>query len=443
MRLALNSLVERARSSLFLVPMVGVVVAVALAAATLAVDQQLDPATADLPLGLTSTVESARAILSTIAGATITVAAISFSVSLLILQQAATQYSPRVVQTLFRDPFNKRVMGIVVGTFTYCLVVLRSVRSALEEGGSPVVPNLSVAIAVLLGVITILAIVAFIDHSAHSMDVSRILDDIRRRAIDQIRREWTPAADGRTVSADRPGPTRDPGSPECAAFEVRFDTDGWVQEIDVDALVAVVPAGALMHLQTGPGRFAVTGSLICTLSAVPEDPVAVCTAVRDAVDVGNTRTMRQDVSFGLRQLSDVALRALSPGINDPTTAQDAIFHSAAVLAEALRHDPPSAPVAEGRGRLVIEHGPDHRDLVEVAFSETRQAASGVVTVSTYLLGAMGQVDDALRAEGLTDRSGVLQEQADLVLTACRRAAILPADLERVERAYDRNFGPGA
>ena len=155
--------------------MLGVVFAIAAGFIGLAVDRRLDQ-DRELPLGLTSTVDSARAVLSTIAGATITFAGIAFSVSLLIIQLASSQYSPRVVHTLFRDPFNRRVMGLVVGTFTYCVIVLRSVRSPFEQGGEPVIPNLSVAVAVVLGIATILAIVAFINHSAHSMDVSEILE---------------------------------------------------------------------------------------------------------------------------------------------------------------------------------------------------------------------------------------------------------------------------
>ena len=107
----------------------------------LAVDRHVDTTLADLPLGFTSTVESARTLLGVIAGATISFAGIAFSVSLLIIQLASSQYSPRVVHTLFRDPFNKRVMALVVGTFTYCVVVLRSVRSALDPGGDPVDPQ--------------------------------------------------------------------------------------------------------------------------------------------------------------------------------------------------------------------------------------------------------------------------------------------------------------
>ena len=140
--LRLKTSLERVRASLFFIPMLGVVAAIVLSQVGIAVDDRFD--TARWPLGLTSTVESARAVLSTIASATITFAGIAFSISLLLIQLASSQYSPRVVHTLFRDPYNKRVMALVVATFTYCLIVLRAVRSSLEQGGEPVIPNLSV-----------------------------------------------------------------------------------------------------------------------------------------------------------------------------------------------------------------------------------------------------------------------------------------------------------
>ena len=139
MSLRMNSAVERLRASLFFVPMLGVVVAIALSQVGIAVDARFD--TVKWPLALTSTVESARAVLETIASATITFAGIAFSISLLLIQLGSNQYSPRVVHTLFRDPFNKRIMGLVVGTFAYCLMVLRAVRSPLEQSGQPVTPT--------------------------------------------------------------------------------------------------------------------------------------------------------------------------------------------------------------------------------------------------------------------------------------------------------------
>ena len=140
---------ERLRSSLFFVPMAFVVLGLALGLTGIRIDETLVADGTDLPFGLTSTVDSARAVLSTIAGATITFAGIAFSISLLLIQQASSQYSPRVVTGLFRDQINKRVMGNVVGTFTYCLVVLRSVRGPLEQDGTPIIPNLSVGVGVV------------------------------------------------------------------------------------------------------------------------------------------------------------------------------------------------------------------------------------------------------------------------------------------------------
>ena len=438
MRLRVSGILERIRASLFLVPMLAVILAAGLAAASIAIDSRLDQSGARLPLGLTSTVESARSLLSTVAGATITFAAIAFSVSLLIIQQTSSQYSPRVVRTLFRDPFNKRIMALVVGTFTYCLVVLRSVRGAVEKSGSPVIPNLSVAIALLLGIATVLAIVAFIDHSAHFMDVSKILDRVQREAIAQISREWS------DIDANRPPPSlhrpedphRHPEPPDQAGHTVRFDRSGWVQQIDIAKLVDCVPDGATIWVDVYPGRYATEGSPACFLSAPPSDVAATEHRIISAIQIGETRTMQQDVSFGLRQLVDVALKALSPGINDPTTAQDAIFHITAVLAELMRRDPPPRHrTGESGGRLVLMHQPTLDDLVRLVFDEVRRAAADKPTVCVYLLEALGLTAEALSSVDLPDRTAMLTEQAQLVVAGCERAAPLPTDLRTVQRAF--------
>ncbi len=435
MKLRLAALSERSRASLFLIPMMGVVIAIVLAAVTIGIDSALENNGADLPLGFTSTVDSARSLLSTVAGATISFAAIAFSVSLLIIQQASNQYSPRVVHTLFRDPFNKRVMGLVVGTFTYCLVVLRSVRSALEEGGDAVIPNLSVAVAVVLGILTILAIVAFINHSAHSMDISNILDDVQDEAVRQIRREWT-------VAEPPDEPWERPHRPSETAHTVRFDRNGWVQQLDIEHLTRCVPAGHSMWVDAYPGRYAIEGTPICGTSFVPDDADDLAHEVRSALSIGDTRTMQQDVSFGLRQLADVALKALSPGINDPTTAQDAIFHSAAVLAELLRRDPPSLLRSneDGSGRVVLLQQLTHDDLIRLAFDEVRHAAASLPSVCVYLLESLELLMVAI-PPGLDSRGEALVRQARLVVAGASSADLVRADREMVEEAYVKRFGP--
>ena len=433
-RIRLSSYIERLRASLFFVPMLGVVVAIVLSQIGIALDTRID--SVSWPLGLRSTVESARSVLMTVVGATITFAGIAFSISLLLIQLGSSQYSPRVVHTLFRDPFNKRVMGLVVGTFTFCLMVLRAVRSPLEESGDPVIPNLSVSVAVLLGVATILAIVAFISHSAHSMDISEILKRVSEEALTQIRSEW---------SLDDPGVHESPDpTPAPPTHKIRFNESGWVRQVDRAALLGCVPEGGVIWLETRPGRYAVACTPLCAVSPPPVDAGDIESAVRASIDVGETRTMQQDVSFGLRQLVDVALKALSPGINDPTTAQDAIFHATTVLGELLRrYPPPSEETGDGGRRLVFRHRLTHDELVRLAFDEVRPAAASQPTVCIYLLEALALLHESLRAAGLYDRVDLISEQAQLVVQGCEAAGLLPQDLDRVHAAYEKWLLPWA
>lgn len=424
---------ERIRSSFFFVPVMGVLLGVVGGVLTIWSDGRLQLQSGDVPLGLASTVDSAREVLSTVAGATITFAAIAFSISLLIIQQASSEFSPRVVHTLFRDPFNKRVMALVMGTFTYCLVVLMFVRKSGDSSGLPDVPIVSVAFAVLLGIATIVSIVAFLNHSAHSMDVSEILQRVENEALEHVRGEWTLA---KSDSLPLPLTT----APEHPVHIIRFDRPGWVQQIDVHAVISTLPAGTTAWVYAFPGRYAIPGAPLCALSTEPVNPAEMHRAMHEAVDIGTTRTMQQDLSFGLRQMVDVGLKALSLGINDPTTAQDAIFHVTAVLAEALRRDPPSPHLSDTTGRQVfLLEQPDRDDLVRLAFSELRRAAASQPTVCIYLLEALHLLQQGLEAQGLASRTQVLIEQARLVVAGCEAADVLPVDHLLVREAYRTRF----
>ncbi len=315
-RIAISGLIGRLRTSLFVFPMLCIAGAVGLGEAVVAFDRRLGQGIGDLPLSFTSTVESARAVVSTIAGATITVAGIAFSISILMFQLASSQYSPRVIHGLFRDPFNKRVMGLVAGIFTYCLIVLRSIRSAIDDNGEAVIPNVSVALAVVLGITALLAIVAFINHSAHTMDISRILRGVTDETLDQIRSNW--------LDADERGAEASPDTPGSPGTEVRSKSGGWVDLIDEDALLRALPEGGCLRLLAVPGDYVLAGQPLAEVwPRLGDGEVSDCEKrVRRAIHVASARSSDQDPLYGLRQVVDVALKALSPGINDPTTAQD-------------------------------------------------------------------------------------------------------------------------
>ncbi|CAN5634045.1 DUF2254 domain-containing protein [soil metagenome] len=429
MHLKFRVLREQVRSSLFYVPMLFVIGGFALGQLALAIDERVHHVG---PI-LAATVDSARAVLSIVAGATISFAGIAFSVSLLLISLSSSQYSPRVVHGLFRDPHNKRVMGVVIGTFTYCLIVLRAVRGPLEEAGQPVVPSISIALAVVLGVVAILSIIAFISHSAHTMDVSEILHDVTEEALKSIRSQWSKVDE----ESDAAGAIESLGDD---AFAIEFDRDGWVQEVDTDGLLAAIAPGTTLELETVPGRYAIPGTPIARVLPAPEDPKALCRAVRGAVSVGRTRTMRGDPTYGVRLLADVALKALSPGINDPTTAQDAMFHLGTLVRELLSRSAPARRRVGDRGRVVLlADNVTHREVVTLAFDEVRLASAGQPTVQIYLLELLRLLLVALK-DAPTETIAALRQQAELIADLNDRADLPDADRDRVTAAFVHRFG---
>ena len=421
----LGSLQDRVRSSLFVVPMLFVIGGAALGELVLLADARID----GIPTVLTATVDSARSVLSVVAGATLAFAGIAFSVSLLLISLASSQFSPRVVHGLFRDPFNTRVMGIVVGTFTYCLVVMRAVRGPLDEGDSAVVPSISILLAVILGIGSVLSIVAFINHAAHSMDVSKILHRVTEDTIERILAERpedaAPGAVAETPSGD--------------GFPILLDQRGWIQQIGYGDLLEGLEQGACMRIETSAGRYAIPGTPLATIWPEPADPDSAIRLSLGAIVVGETRTMQQDVAFGVRQLVDVALKALSPGINDPTTAQDAMFHLGAVLREILVHPEAAHAITSPDGRvLLLPHSRAHPELIDLAFDEIRIAAAGQPTVSIYLLEILYLLTTVLDAPG-SGSAIRLRTQADLVLEVSDRADLTAFDHDRVRSAHRARF----
>lgn len=423
--MSFRGLSERFRGSLFYVPMLYVAGAIVLAHVLLYVDLQITERDFRLPTIFASTVDSARSLLSAIASATITFAGIAFSLSILMIQIASQQFSPRVLYSFFRDPFSKRIMGIAVGTFTYCLLILRLVRQPVEENGPPIIPSISVMLAVALGVITVLAILAFINHSAHSMEVSEIVRRITEEEHGNIERICAKAAgEGDPVPVEGAMPD---GSP----LTVRAAEDGWVEGISVKRLLTAVPPGGIARLETGAGMFVTRDAPVCTIFPAPEETHEAAETVRAAIRVGRTRTMEQDLALGFRQLVDIALRALSPGINDPTTANEVLVHLGTLLHNLLMRDlPPRIVAGEDGRRLFRTKDMSHRDYVDLAFDQIRLAAGEQPWVASKMLQVAGMLVADLEEMGLKSRAAPVRRQATMILNTCRETLRAP-DFEGV------------
>ena len=451
LKLWISSKWDEIQASLFFSPFLGVVMAVVVALCCLLMDKHWNEnQPTQIPSVLRTTVESARAILGTVAGATISIAGTAFSISLLVFQMASTTYSPRITHTLFRDPFNRRVMAFNVAVFTYCLVVMRSVRLAGDE---IIVPNISVALAVLLGIGAVLSIVAFIDHSAHSLDVSELLYRVYRDTVVTIHRDWSlPDVNNQEMEDSVKNTNKSSHhnkhdwNEEEGPHIVSFRDSGWVQEIHTAALEGMVPKDGYIKMLTTPGRYALRGSAACAISCGTEKTedewYELDTQILDHVAMGRSRTMRDDPSFGLRQLVDVTLKALSPGVNDPTTAQDSIFHAAGVVVEFLLRNPPPSVIKckDHDGELILDKQNTHDDIVKLAYNEVRVCSATSPTVCLYLVESLRLIRESLTASGFPDRAPEIERQVQLIEANCRQVSShISADLEFMARVRSDRF----
>jgi uncharacterized membrane protein len=276
--------------------------------------------------------------------------------------------------------------------------------------------------------------VAFISHGAHLMDVSKILHGVTEEAIERIRDTWP--------VADEHGDRDEPVEPDGDGHAVAFDRHGWVQQIDHDALFDLMEPGSCLRLDTAPGRYAIPDTPLCSMWPPPTergDRHEFDGHVRNAFIIGETRTMQQDVAYGVRQLADVALKALSPGINDPTTAQDALFHLGSVVRELLVRECPPRTVTRDDRVIIRPHEVTHDELIAEAFDEVRLAAAAQPTVLISLLEILHLLSVSLGTDERPVVRLALARQAGLVLEISQRTDLPSAEHERVRVAYHDRF----
>lgn len=389
--------------------------------------------------------DGARGMLSTIASSMITVAGVTFSITIAAVAQTAAQYTPRVLRTFMRDRANQAVLGTFVGVFAYCLVVLRTIRGGDEGAFVPAAAVLGGFVLALLGVGVL---IFFIVHISQLLQASSILDRVRRETEDAVDRlfpadlgESGTRAAGGAPGGTAPGGTADPARGPWRALGAR--TSGYVQSVDEDGLLAFARTrGAVVRMALGVGEFAVEGTPLAAIApagAPPGRPGGAGDAQGDEHALNALyvlspyRTVTQDAAFGILQVVDIALKALSPGINDTTTAVTCVDHLAAVLARIARRQLPAAVRADADGTVrVIAAAPTFESLVGTAFDDVRRSAAENVTVLARLLDALRTVGSCTRDPA---RRHVLAEQVDRVAEAAARGVHAPDDRRRLaERA---------
>jgi uncharacterized membrane protein len=395
----LRALWWRISGSLWFVPSLIVIALVALAVWLIDAGKPLDLDLAERwPRVFGAGAEGARGMLSAIASSMITVAGVVFSVTIVALSLAASQYSPRVLRSFMADRPTQVVLGMFVGIFAYCLTVLRTIRGGEEEA---YVPSVAVLGGMVLAFAGIGLLVFFIHHLAASIEASAILERqtaATLRALDDLFPE------------NLGEPVEDPGAAEQQAgpwTAVAASTTGYIVSVDDAALLeAARDCGRVLRMEHGIGDFIIEGLPLASFQgarAVTDDDAA---AVNACYALDRQRTVEQDVGFGIQQIVDIGLRALSPGINDPSTACMCIDRLTEVLVRLARRriEPPLR--RDGGTLRVIALGPSFAALASLAWRPLRHAAREQPAVLERLRWSVDQVSAAARDPGRRETLGI-------------------------------------
>ncbi|MDQ3065752.1 MAG: DUF2254 domain-containing protein [Actinomycetota bacterium] len=397
----LRTQLQTLQSSFWLVPALITAGFMALAEVLVQLDRTAGPNGIDW--AFSGDAEAARGILSTIAGSLITVAGLSFSITIVTLQLVSSQFTPRAVRGFLSDRVNQSVAGMFVGIFAYCLVVLRSVRGEELDGTNGFVPALAVSSAIGLALVALAFLLLFIHHMGQLIQVSNISARIARQTLAAVGRLY-PADLGEREERGDAGETlarwRSEGSPDA----VRASRPGYVRRIDADRIDAALADGMRAHIAVRPGDFVTESGAAIEVWPGGELGERALADLARTIDIQSERDVGQDVSFGIRQLTDIALRALSPGINDPTTAVTCIGYLQAIIERlAGRRFPAELRRLEGRDVTLVARRRTFDEYADAAFAELGRYGADNVRVASALLLVLASVARAARAEGAADR----------------------------------------
>ena len=391
--------------------------------------------TKNYPLLFGGGAEGSRAMLTAIAGSMLTVAALVFSLTLSTITQVSSQYSPRVLRNFMGDRVNQLVMGYFVAVFTYCLIVLGTIRGTDEN---KFVPATAVLVGLILALGGVVALILFIHHIAQSLQTGTIVRHIHQETVEAIK----------DLFPDRFGdPIDDPEQVKAALAYMNEQTGwhpvtsthtGYLQRINTEGLLQWATKNkVVLRVERDMGAFVGEHSVLFSIRSGMERPdpdeADWPDDLMNYVSVGQNRNIGQDVAYGIQQLVDITLKALSPGINDTTTAIMAVDYLGAIGSQLAHRDFPARLRSDGKNLRILVLSADFDTYIRLAFDLVRINAKGNHAVLRRLLRALALVGCNVISN---DRKAVIREQALLLMAQAN--ATLATDYEKhsVRSLYD-------
>jgi uncharacterized membrane protein len=426
---------EALRTTFWLVPTVLIAIAGLFFAMTFAIDLAVYHHHLSLPFWLRGgNADAGRQVLIAIAATVITVVGVVFSITILALTLASQQFGPRMMRNFIRDVGNQVTLGVFVATFVYAVLALGSITSNPK---GDFVPHLSIAVAEALLFVDLAVLIYFIHHIAKSIQLPEVIAGIARDLIRAIDAEFPDD----TAIQTQAGVGQGRSVPELLQLldergdVVRSDTSGYLQFVGYAQLVEIAArTDAVIRLDHRPGHFMVAGWPLATVW--PRGAAhQVALALAKAHVTGPHRTLMQDPVFAIDQLVEIAIRALSPAVNDTFTALTCIDWLSAGLSRVSGRTLVEGIYRDRFGRVrLIESDPSYGRMVNRAFDKIRQAARGMPAVLIRMLDALTSITEATTSD---EQRRILSRQAEMILKSAEESVPDPNDLEDIRTRFRR------
>ncbi len=425
------------QSSFWFVPSLIVLVSIVLAVVLIDMDSVgIDQWLAQWPRLFGAGAEGAREMMSTIAGSMMTVVGVTFSMILVVLTLASSQYTSRILRNFMRSRVSQVVLGIFAGIFTYSLIVLRTIHG---NGEATFVPSLAVFFGFVLALGGVGALMFFIHHIASSIQASSIVASVADETIEVIDHLFPETPAQEPDDEDNSQKVSLPAARRW--FGVPAKKNGYILSVDNAGLLYLArDKKTIVRMEQGIGDFVVRNTILASLSLEVKPDQETINALQGTFSISRYRTVEQDVAFGIRQIVDVAMKALSPGINDTTTAIMCVDYLTAILARlAPRHI--SSPYRYEDGELrVIAKEPGFESLLADSFDQIRSNAKGNVTIMLQILGAIqtiaGFTNSPQRRKALHEQVQWITELAGQTLNSTHDRARIDTCLAFVRERLD-------
>ncbi len=375
-------------------------------------------------------VDSARSILTIIAGAMIGIAGTVFSITLVVLTLASSQLGSRLVRNFMYDKLNQVVLGTYVSSFVYCLIILSSLK---ENENFEFIPAISVLAALASAIAGIILLVVFIHHVSMSIQSDKVISDISDAMSKSIKKLF-PDDIGHEED-EKPIPDIDMLKQKYAfKLEIRSKKNGYLQSVDGDGLLNIAHENdGIIILHHRPGDFLVQEMIVCEIISNKELDKDLDEKIHDDFIIGKVRTPLQDAEFSIHQMVEVASKALSPGVNDPYTAIACIDNLTSVMCylTGVKYPTPYRYDSEDKLRVIADNH-SFAGMLDAAFNQIRQFAEGSPSVMIRLLEAMISINQFTRNSN--QKKQVLQH-AEMVMNAAKRTFHEPRDLKDMKKRY--------